>query len=186
MKLTVLAVAALLACAAPAQISGSINRGAPVVTNAIALGSNKIELSYTSIRFGEGHWQQILENADRHESFNAAAEKKPLGTVKTSIAVTAAGKQIPAGEYAMYFTAFSRESQSGWILNLKPAQGDPIRWRLMLKPSAEKHDCMSINLAPTSENGACKLTIAFGDQSVVVPVKVADAAAPASAEPKKG
>ena len=182
MKLTVLACAALLACTAPAQISGMLNRGAPVVSNAITMGTNKLELSYTSIRFGQGQWQQILENVDGHEGFNKGAEKKPIGMVKTSVALMAAGKQIPAGEYAMFFTV---HAQAGWVLNLKPATGDPIRWRLMLKPSAEKHDCMCINLAPTAQNDACQLTIAFGEQSVAVPVKIADAAAP-PAEPKKG
>lgn len=162
--------AAVLAVAAPAQISGSINRNAPTVAHSISMGANKVEISYTAIRFGQGAWQKILENTADHEKFNAMAEKKPIGTVKTSMAVMAAGKEVPAGEYSMFFSV---HEQAGWILNLKPANGEPIRWRLMLQASGTNNDCMKISLDPTATDGQCLLTVAFGSESVTVPVKAA-------------
>lgn len=171
--LLITAVAALLACAAPAQISGSINRNAPVVAQSISMGENKLEVSYTSIRFGEGSWQKIVENTSMHEKFNASAEKKPIGSVKTSVAVMAAGKEIPAGEYAMYFTVHEK---AGWILNLKPANGEAIMWRMALKPSTDKSECLSISLEPSAKDNACALTICFGESHVKVPVTVGAAA----------
>ncbi|MFM1870901.1 MAG: hypothetical protein RL398_323 [Planctomycetota bacterium] len=164
------AVAALLAVAAPAQISGSINRTAPTVSQSIAMGEQKVELSYTAIRFGQGAWQKVRENTAAHERFNANAEKKPIGSVKTSVAVNAAGKEVPAGEYAMFFTVNER---AGWILNLKPkAGGDAIMWRMHLQNTEHKSDCMSITLAPSAEDGKCSITVSFGDQYVTVPVTV--------------
>ena len=165
--LLVTAVAALLACTASAQISGSINRNAPTIAQSISMGENKLEVTYTAIRFGQGSWQKILENTAMHEKFNASAEKKPIGTVKTSCVVTAAGKEIPAGDYAMFFTVHEK---AGWILNLKPANGEAIMWRMMLQPSTEKTDCMSICLEPSAKDAVCALTISFGESHVKVPV----------------
>lgn len=168
--LLITATLALLCAAAPAQISGSINRNAPTVAQSISMGDNKLEVSYTAIRFGEGSWQKILENTQMHERFNAAAEKRPVGTVTTSVAVMAAGKEIPAGNYAMFFTANER---AGWILNLKPKDGgDTIMWRMVLQPSEGKSECMSIALEPSAQDGKCSLTIRFGEQHVTVPVTV--------------
>lgn len=176
------AVAAILACAAPAQISGSINRTAPVVSTSIAMGDHKLELSYTSIRFGQGAWQKVRENTQAHERFNANAEKRPIGSVKTTVAVTAAGKEVPAGEYAMYFTV---NEQAGWILNLKPkAGGDAIRWRMHLQDSGHKSECMLISLLPSAEDGKCSISVNFGEQAVTVPVAVA--AKSDAGEQKKG
>lgn len=169
-----LALAATLSTlAAPAQISGMINRGAPTVTNAIAMGDNKLEMSYTSIRFGEGEWREILAKTERHQEFNAFAEKTPIGKVKTTCDLNAAGRQVPAGEYAMFFTAHER---AGWVLNLKPAEGEAVRWRLALKDTDQKHDCMCIRLEPSAKADTCSLTIAFGNQAVTVPVSVAQTA----------
>lgn len=164
-----LALLAVLAGTANAQISGSINRNAPVVAQSIAMGESKLEVSYTAIRFGQGAWQKILETPAMHEGFNAGAEKKPIGKVKTSVAVTAAGKEIPAGEYTLFFTV---NEKAGWILNLKPASGDALMWRMHLSASPTKSDCMGISLEPTAKDGVCTLTIRFGEQQVTVPVTV--------------
>jgi len=161
--------AALLAVAVPAQISGSINSNAPVVTHSISMGPSKLELSYTAIRFGAGGWQKILDNTAEHDKFNAFAEQKPIGSVKTSVPLQAAGKDVPAGEYSLFFTV---HEQAGWILNLKPKQGEPIRWRLVLTPSAVKNECLKISLDPSAQNGTCLLTIAFGTEGLTVPVAV--------------
>ena len=169
-SILITAVAAILACAAPAQISGSLNRNAPTVAQSITMGENKLEVSYTAIRFGQGSWQKILENTEMHERFNGNAEKKPVGTIKTTVAVTAAGKEIPAGEYALFFTVHEK---AGWILNLKPkAGGDAIMWRMVLQPSQTKSECMGITLEPTAQDNTCSLTIRFGEQHVTVPVTV--------------
>ncbi|MGE3171003.1 MAG: hypothetical protein AB7O97_00150 [Planctomycetota bacterium] len=168
-SLLIAGCAALLAFAAPAQVNGSINRNAPTVMHSITMGDNKLEVSYTAIRFGQGQWQQILDNVDSHERFNEMAMKRPIGSVKSSVPVMAAGKMVPAGEYSMYFTV---HEGAGWVLNLKPAEGEAIRWRLVLQPSGHENECMRINLDPSAENGACMLSIAFGEQMVSVPVKV--------------
>lgn len=169
-SILITAVAAILACAAPAQISGSLNRNAPTVAQSISMGENKLEVNYTAIRFGQGSWQKILENTEMHERFNGNAEKKPVGSIKTTVAVTAAGQEIPAGEYALFFTVHEK---AGWILNLKPkAGGDAIMWRMVLQPSQTKSECMSISLEPTAQDNACSLTIRFGEQHVTVPVTV--------------
>ena len=120
-----LACAATLSVGLQAQISGSINRGAPKITNSIEMGGNKLHLEYTSIRFGDGAWQGIKDNADRHERFNQFAEQRPIGMVETSCDLETAGKMVPAGKYKMFFTV---NAQAGWILNLKSEGGDAIRW----------------------------------------------------------
>jgi len=163
--------AALLAAVVPAQVSGSINQNAPVVAHSITMGPTKLELTYSAIRFGQGAWQKILENTEAHEKFNTFAEKSPIGSVKTNAPVMAAGHEVPAGEYTMFFTV---SEQAGWVLNLKPKTGESIRWRLVLTPSAAKNDCLKISLDPTAQNGTCSLTIAFGSEGVTVPVVAQD------------
>ncbi|MEC7584190.1 MAG: hypothetical protein VYE77_07720 [Planctomycetota bacterium] len=169
--LTIACVSLFVCAGLQAQVSGSINRGAPTMTNTIAMGDHKMEVSYTAIRFGEGQWERILDNENAHERFNQLAERRPMGSVKTSCDVITAGKSVPAGNYTMFFTVNSR---SGWILNLKPEKGDTIRWRLVLTETDKKQDCMHISLSPSAEDGVCSLGVAFGSKSVTVPVRVAD------------
>jgi len=169
-SLIALTCAALLTCGLQAQISGSINRGAPKVSNAIEMGDNKLEVSYTAIRFGDGQWQQIKDATDRHESFNKFAAKRPIGSVKTTCELQAAGRAVPAGAYSMYFTVSER---AGWILNLQPKEGDAIRWRMALSDTKDKSACLKVSLQPSSKNNTCSLAITFGDKAVTVPVTVA-------------
>ncbi|HEX5054446.1 MAG TPA: hypothetical protein VFZ65_21890 [Planctomycetota bacterium] len=170
--LTALTCASLLTCGLTAQISGSINKSAPKVTNAIEMGSNKLQVDYTSIRFGDGAWQKIKDDASGHEQFNKFAEGKPIGRVKTTCDIQAAGKKVPAGDYAMFFTV---HEQAGWILNLKPAEGEAIRWRLVLSQADDKSGCLKISLEPAAKNDTCSLSIVFGDMQVTVPVTVVPA-----------
>lgn len=162
-----LACAATLSVGLQAQISGSINRGAPKITNAIEMGDNKLKLQYTSIRFGDGAWQGIKDNADRHERFNEFAAKRPIGMVETSCDLETAGKTVPAGKYKMYFTV---HEQAGWILNLKPEEGEPVRWRMVMTDAPKKSKCLKMSLEPSAKDDACSLAIVFGDKQVVVPV----------------
>lgn len=164
-----LTCAAMMTCGLQAQISGSINRGAPKVTNAIEMGKNKLQVSYTAIRFGEGGWKSIKDNVDSHDRFNNFAASKPIGNVTTSCDITAAGKTVPAGNYSMYFTVQER----GWILNLKPAEGEAIRWGMRLKDTPATSKCLKVSLEPSEKNGACSIGITFGEQAVTVPVSVA-------------
>jgi hypothetical protein len=165
-----LTCAALISCGLQAQISGSINRGAPKVSTTIEMGSNKVGVSYTAIRFGEGSWQKIKDAEDRHENFNKFAASKPIGSVETSCDLTAAGRMIPKGSYAMYFTV---SAQAGWILNLKPTEGDAIRWRMNLSETKNKSGCLKVSLEPAAENNTCSISITFGDKQVTVPVAAA-------------
>ena len=172
MKSTIaLACVSMMACNLEAQISGSINRGAPKVSTTIEMGGNTLAVSYTSIRFGEGSWQKIKDAEDRHERFNKFAEGKPLGSVKTSCELMAAGRKIPAGDYSMYFTV---HAEAGWILNLKPAKGDAIRWRMALTETDKKTGCLKISLEPAAKSNTCSIGIAFGNQQVTVPVTTAE------------
>lgn len=164
------ACASVLASGLQAQVSGSLNRGAPKVTNTIEVGGNKLHVEYTSIRFGDGEWQKIKDNTDGHERFNEFAERKPIGSVKTSCDLEAAGRSVPAGSYSMFFTVSER---AGWILNLKPEQGDAIRWRMVLTEAKTKSGCLKMRLEPTDKNDKCSLGIVFGDMQVTVPVTVA-------------
>ena len=166
-----LACAAALSCGVQAQISGSINRGAPKVSNTIEMGGNKLMVEYTSIRFGNGDWQKIKDNTAGHEQFNKFAEGKPIGKVSTSCALQAAGKKVPAGDYTMFFTV---QEQAGWLLNLKPKEGDPIRWRMVLSEADDKSGCLKMSLEPSAKNGMCSLEIVFGDMAVTVPVTTVD------------
>ena len=166
---TALACASLITCGLQAQVRGSINRGAPKVSNTIEMGGNKLHVDYTSIRFGEGGWKKIKDDASGHEAFNKFAESKPIGNVKTTCEVSAAGRKVPAGEYAMFFTVHER---AGWILNLKPKDGEAIRWGMVLKDTDSKSDCLKISLEPSAEADTCSLQIAFGGQQVTVPVTV--------------
>ena len=161
-----------------AQVSGSINRDAPVVTSSITFkDQSKLDVSYTAIHFGEGSWQSIVENEDRHERFNGFAARKPIGSVSTTKLVMAAGREIPAGDYDMYFTVSKRAG--GFILNLKDkgSDADPIRWRMVLVDTDVDIKRMKIRLDPADAANAAQLTIAFGKKSVSVPVteKSADA-----------
>jgi hypothetical protein len=167
-----LTFAALMTCGLTAQIGGSINKDAPKVTNAIEMGKNKLEVSYTAIRFGKGSWQKIKENTERHDGFNKFAANTPVGHVKTTCDLVAAGKAIPAGDYSMYFTVSER---AGWILNLKPAEGDAIMWRMHLTDTAHKSACLKVSLEPSEKSGVCSIAITFGEQAVTVPVSTAAA-----------
>lgn len=173
MMKTVIALtcAALMTSGLQAQISGSINRGAPKVSNAIEMGGNKLEVSYTAIRFGDGAWQKIKDAKDRHEGFNKFAPTKPIGNVKTTCDLQAAGRTVPAGEYSMFFTV---HEQAGWLLNLQPAEGKAIVWRMALTETKKKSPCLKINLEPSAKKGVCSIAITFGDKAVTVPVMVAE------------
>jgi len=165
-----IACAALMTCGLQAQVSGSINRGAAKVSNSIEMGGNKLSVKYTALRFGEGQWQKIKDATDRHEGFNQFAEKRPIGSVETTVDLMAAGKKIPAGKYSMFFTINER---AGWILNLKPEKGEAVRWRMVLTDAAKEAKCLKIGLEPSAKNGACGLHIAFGKKHITVPVTVA-------------
>ncbi len=164
-----LTCAALMTCGLQAQINGSLNRNAAKVTNAIEMGKNKVSVSYTAIRFGDGKWQKAKDNKDGYEGFNKFAAKKPIGSVTTSCDLTAAGRTIPAGSYSMFFTLHER---AGWLLNLKPAEGEPIMWGMRLKDTASKSACMKISIEPSDTDDTCAIAITFGDKSVSVPVTV--------------
>ena len=164
------ACAALLSCGLQAQVMGSINRGAAKVTNTLEMGGNKLSVNYTALRFGDGMWQKIKDAADRHEGFNAFAAKRPVGSVETSIDLMTAGKKVPAGKYSMFFTLSER---AGWVLNLKPKEGDTVKWRMVLTDAPSESKCLKVSLNPSAEDGMCSLHIAFGKQHVMVPVMAA-------------
>tara|TARA_R110002072_G_scaffold302737_3_gene488256 strand:- start:10000 stop:10536 length:537 start_codon:yes stop_codon:yes gene_type:complete len=163
-----LTCAALMTCGLQAQVGGSLNRNAAKVSTSITMGKNKLAVSYTAIRFGKGDWQKAKDNKDGYERFNARAAKSPVGSVTTSCDLMAAGRTIPAGTYSMFFTLHER---AGWLLNLKPAEGEGIMWGMKLTDS-DKSDCMKINLEPSAKDNTCAITIMFGDKSVSVPVTV--------------
>ena len=147
---------------------GSINRGAAKVTTP-EMGGNKLSVNYTALRFGKG-WQGFKDNVDMHERFNGFAAKNPIGSVETSVDLMTAGKKVPAGKYSMFFTLSER---GGWVLNLKPKEGDTVKWRMVLTDAPSESKCLKVSLNPSAEDGMCSLHIAFGKQHVMVPVMVA-------------
>jgi hypothetical protein len=181
MKHVLSAALGLALCAAPAatQISGSINRGAPVLEKSISFeGGDKLSLSYTAIHFGQGQWQGLLDAKDQHERFNQGAMRRPIGSVETSTTVYASGREIPAGKYDMFF---SLHADAGWLLNLKSkdnADADPIRWRLVMSDSTESCKRMQFNLNAGDAKDEASLTIAFGKKKVTVPVSTKKPAPP--------
>jgi len=169
MKTLILALSALLAAPAVAQVSGSINRNAPTVDHSITMNNDakdKIHVSYTAIAFGEGQWQAMKDNKDMHERFNKGAESKPIGKVSSSMPLMVAGKEVPAGDYKMFF---SLHEQAGWLLNVKN-DDNHVMWRLVLSETDHNHKRMHISLTPADAADQCNLTIAFGNQMVSVPV----------------
>ncbi len=176
MRILPLATTLLLAFPLTAQVGGSINSNAPTVSQSIEFSDeSKLALSYTAIHFGEGQWMNATENEQLRERINGAAQRRPMGSVHTSIPLVAAGRKVPAGEYDMYFTLHER---GAWLLNLKPKGddgGDPIVWRLALKETEHKHTRMHIALGAAAEANEALLTIAFGNMGVHVPLKPAPA-----------
>ena len=168
-RLTFFALGFALAVPASAQVSGSINGDAPTVSSAIAFkNGSKIELSYTAIHFGKGMWMAAKEDEDKRERLNNFAPKKPIGKVSTTADLVAAGRTVPAGNYAMFFTVSERGS---WILNLRPeGEGELIRWGLRLSKTDKQLSRMSISLAAGDKGDSAQLTVAFGDLAVSVPV----------------
>ena len=69
----------------------------------------------------------------------------------------------------MFFTLHER---AGWLLNLKPAEGESIMWAMHLKDTASKSACMKISIEPSDTDDTCAIAITFGDKSVSVPVTV--------------
>jgi hypothetical protein len=165
-----LTCAALMTCGLQAQLRGGINRSAAKVTNSIEMGQNKLSVSYTAIRFGEGDWQKLKDDKEGYERFNKFAASKPLGNVSTSCDLMAAGRTVPAGTYSMFFTLHER---AGWVLNLKPADGDAIKWGMRLKDTTTKSACLKVSLEPSEKNDTCSIAITFGDKAVTVPVTIA-------------
>lgn len=172
MKAPILALCAMLgALAAPAiaQVSGSINRNVPTLSQGFHINNDaedKIELTYKAIAFGEGQWQKLKDNKDMHERFNAGAERRPIGTVSSTMACKVAGKEVPAGEYKMFFTL---HEQAGWILNVKN-DDNHVMWRMAMTETDHNHTRLHISLTPGESANECHMMIAFGNQMVKVPV----------------
>jgi hypothetical protein len=162
-----------------AQISGSINRDAPSVSAAVSFkNKSKLSVNYTAIHFGEGQWQSILKNTRRHERFNSGAARRPLGSITTNSVVSASGKEIPAGDYSMFFTV---HESAGWLMNLKNKKDDKaeaIRWRMVMTDTKSDNKRFKVEVNPGADTGTASITISFGKKSVSVPLKVA---APADA-----
>lgn len=166
---------AVLAVPAAAQVSGSINRDAPTVTNSIAFADgSKITIDYKAIHFGQGAWLERFEamkgDEQRLERFNKGAAAAPIGTVTTSMPCTVAGRQVPAGSFDMFFTVSAR---AGWVLNLKDkgnAEAPAIQWRLALKETDSQETRLKIALTAGEAANQAQVSVAFGQQAVSVPV----------------
>jgi len=171
---TTILVAFSLLASVPAQISGSINRDAPSASSGVEFANkSKISVKYTAIHFGEGQWQSILKNTRRHERFNSGAVRRPLGSITTNCGVTASGKEIPAGDYKMFFTV---HEGAGWVLNLKNNADDAaeaIRWRMVMTDTKTANKRFKVAVNPGADTGTATISISFGTKSVSVPLKVA-------------
>ncbi|MEM7203147.1 MAG: hypothetical protein AAF628_22995 [Planctomycetota bacterium] len=162
-----------LAATLPAQVMGSINTDAPTVRAAIEFANGaEIELSYTAVRFGSGEWLGALADAERQAAFNARAEQRPIGEVKTTRSLIVAGNVVPASTYDLYFTV---EGDDGWKVNLR-RQGDPdavaIFWRLHPKGEGPAAPRLQLGLTAGAEATAAVFLLAFGERWARVPFVV--------------
>jgi len=169
--LSVIAFALTLTLPATAQLMGAINSDAPTVTSGIEFkDGGKVSIRYTAIHFGEGAWLKQKDDANARERLNQLAPQRPLGKVDVSMDVVVAGKTVPAGSYAMFFTIH----ESGtWVLNLRPEGEDDaelIRWGLRLKESEHKYSRLTVAIAAGDAADSASVMVAFGNERVVVPV----------------
>jgi hypothetical protein len=169
-----LVVAATLCFATSAtalgQYTGSANRNAPQVTQSITLGKESIDLTYRSITWAAGQWAAALENeATRGEArtrINGAAEKSPLGTFKTSAAITLGGAKVAAGTYKL---AFTLDEKFKWQLTLTSDAG-AVNCALDLETVEENSKRLVTTLRAGEKDFTAEVLVAFGKQRCVLPV----------------
>ena len=142
------------------QKSGSSNRNAPTVAQTLTFGKESIELSYVSITWAAGQWAKNLSDeatkANTRASINKSAEASPIGTFKTSSAITLGGQKVAAGTYKLRFTL-----------------DDNYKWQLVLAGETATVTCPLDLKNVEEESRRLRVVLLAGDKDNTVEVHVA-------------
>jgi hypothetical protein len=169
-----LAAAALLLASATlpglAQVTGSSNRNAPKINQTIAFGGETIEVSYTSITWGEGQWAAQLENeatrAAARERINGNADKTPMGALKCSAAIAIGTQKVAAGSYKLEFRL---DESFKWQLVLV-GDAATVTCPLEMKTVDEERKRLHVGLGAGEKDFTAELAIGFGKSRCKLPV----------------
>lgn len=152
------------------QKTGMSNRNAPKVSQSMVFGEQTIELSYISITWGEGQWaKQIGDDAAKaaaRERLNKLAESAPLGTFKTSVALTVGGQKVAAGEYKLRFTL---DDKFKWQIVLA-SDAATVTLPLDLKSVDEESRRLRVLLLAGDKDNTGEIHVAFGKNRCTLPV----------------
>lgn len=155
-----------------AQRSGSSNRNAPTITQTIAFGKDTIELSYTSITWGEGQWAAKLADeatkAAARANINANAEKTPLGTLKVAMPITIGTTKVAAGTYKL---AFVLDDNYKWQI-LLTADQTKLNVALDLKNVDEESKRLRVALRAGEKDFTAELAVGFGKSRGTLPIAI--------------
>jgi len=147
---------------AHAQKMGRANQNAPTVTQKIEFGSDSIEIRFTSITWAAGQWAgQLADEATRGDfraRINDAAEKAPLGSLKTSLDLTLGGQKVAAGSYKV---GFMLDDAFKWQIVLISDAGK-IAVPLDLKDVEHEYKRLTIGLGAGEKDRSADIMVAFG------------------------
>ena len=163
---------------ARAQLSGTINEGAPVVSTSVEFGNGRrVELQYTAIHYGKGRWRMLPGQESRHAEFNARAEREVIGTAVTNCHVVAGDRMIPPGRFSLYFTVTSH----GWEMHLRRRDSEelpPISWHMHPSTTKSLHKRLRFALEPGGEDNSATFGFAFGQYELTIPLELRSAKYP--------
>jgi hypothetical protein len=144
------------------QKTGMANRNAPTVAQTMTIGKETIELSYISITWAEGQWAKALGDeatkAAAKANINKVAESSPLGTFKTSVALTVGGQKVAAGTYKMRFTL---DDKYNWQIVLA-GDAASVTLPLELKSVEEDSHRLRVVLGAGEKDNTGEIGLAFG------------------------
>lgn len=166
--------ACVLALPVSAQVMGSPNANAPTLTKTFAFHeAGKLTIEYKAITMAEGTTLERIKNEPQmRDMVNRRASKSPIGHIEVTGDLTLAGKKLPAGKHAMFFTY----GENGkWSINFQPkadgAEAAPISIEIPLVDAPAPTTRLVIDLIPVEEATTLHLGISFGKQTARMPVE---------------
>lgn len=146
------------------QKTGRANANAPKVSQTLTFGKETIKLDYTSITWADGQWAKQLSDeatkAAAKANLNKVAEKEPLGSFETSVAVTIGGQKVAAGAYKLRFTL---DDNYKWQIVLV-GDAASVTLPLDLKPVEEESKRLRVGLLAGEKDNTGEIHVAFGKQ----------------------
>jgi len=156
-----LSLAVLAAAPLSAQITGSINRTYPTVSQTVETTSgNKMSIRYAAINWGQGNFMAQAKDERFCERVNGAADKQPIGSFETSKAIKLGEEDLAAGKYSL---AFKVGDDAQWNLVLGIGE-DEYTMPLILEEASEQRTRLTIALVPSADGGACSQHINYGNK----------------------